>query len=55
MYGINIAENAAVTALASYKYEDKTLLDFFMQDENVFNGTGIRKLYPLAASLTDGQ
>ncbi|MBO6108535.1 MAG: hypothetical protein J6P16_03915 [Eubacterium sp.] len=50
-----IAENAAVTALASYKYEDKTLLDFFMQDESVFNGTGIRKLYPLAASLTDGQ
>ena len=44
-----------LTALGAYKYEDKTLLDYFNQPADTFNGDGIRKLYPLAASLSAGQ
>ena len=44
-----------LTALSAYKYEDKTLLDYFNQPVENFTGDGIRKLYPLAASLSHGQ
>ena len=44
-----------LNGLASYTYEGKTLLDFFDQPAETFKGDGIRKLYPLAASLSDGQ
>ena len=44
-----------LTALSAYKYEEKTLLDYFNQPVDTFKGDGIRKLYPLAASLSHGQ
>ncbi len=58
-------ESAAMTALAGYKYKSEgvredgsdgeTLLDYFYQDKSDFEGTDIKYLYPLAASLSDGQ
>ena len=42
-------------SLATYSYEGKSLLDFFASPSDDFAGNGIRKLYPLAASLSDGQ
>ena len=44
-----------LNALGAYKYEDKTLLNYFNQPVDNFKGDGIRKLYPLAASLSAGQ
>ncbi len=42
--------------LDSFAYEDGSLLTFFMQkSDDVTKGNNIRKLYPLAASLSDGQ
>ena len=37
------------------KESGSTLLDFFSQDASVFNGDNIRALYPIVASLSDGQ
>ena len=39
-----------------YDFEDvSTLAEFFAQDASVFNGDGIRNLYPIVASLSAGQ
>ena len=39
-----------------YDFEDGTnLAEFFAQDASVFNGDGIRNLYPVVASLSAGQ
>ena len=48
-------EFTAISALALYPYEDSSLLEYFYQPEDTFKGDGIRKLYPLVASMTDGQ
>jgi len=40
--------------LDEYEYDDGTLLDFFLTDSNVI-AKNIEKLYPLVASLTEGQ
>ena len=49
-------ENYRLTsALAGYAYEGKSLFDYFEQTADTFKGDGIRKLYPLASSLTQGQ
>ena len=53
---INYAqERDVVTLLAGYKYEDKTLLDFFSQDYEEISGKNIKRLYPIAAALSNGQ
>ena len=50
------AETYQLTSvLARYSYEEKSLFDYFEQPVDTFNGDGIRKLYPLAASLSQGQ
>ena len=42
--------------LNSVKYEDESLLDFFMQDKSNFSGkSNIRKLYPMVEALSPGQ
>ncbi len=41
--------------LGLYTYEEKTLVEFFDQPAKEFQGNGIRKLYPLAAALSEGQ
>ena len=39
-----------------YDFEDgSSLAEFFAQDASVFNGDGIRNLYPIVASLSAGQ
>ena len=39
-----------------YDFDDgATLAEFFAQDSSVFNGDGIRNLYPIVASLSAGQ
>ena len=39
-----------------YDFKDgSTLAEFFAQDASVFNGDGIRNLYPIVASLSAGQ
>ena len=56
-------EAQVMEVLASYPYEGddeaggsgKTLLDFFRQDAEAVTGANIIYLYPLAASLTEGQ
>ena len=51
-----IDELSVYRLLNTFIYGDTTLLGFFLQDASVFDGTkGIRDLYPLAASLTEGQ
>ena len=44
-----------INTLGLYTYEDKTLVEFFDQPAEEFRGDGIRKLYPLAAALSEGQ
>ena len=41
--------------LGLYSYEEASLAEFFDRSVEEFQGDGIRKLYPLAASLSDGQ
>ena len=41
--------------LDTVDYQDGTLLDFFRRSSGDFSGNGIRELYPIAASLTEGQ
>ena len=49
-------EQASVIGyLDSIEYEDGSVLDFFSQDRSEFAGEGIRRLYPMAASLSAGQ
>ena len=51
-----IDELSVYRLLNTFIYGDTTLLGFFLQDASVFDGAkGIRDLYPLAASLTEGQ
>ena len=44
-----------VEFLEETEYEDGTLLDFFNCDKSNFQGESIRELYPMVASLSDGQ
>ena len=44
-----------LSVLARYAYEEKSLFDYFDQPVDTFKGDGIRKLYPLVASLSQGQ
>ncbi|MCR5587059.1 MAG: hypothetical protein K6F77_05960 [Lachnospiraceae bacterium] len=48
-------EKVFTTAMAAYAYEDSSIFNFFVQDPTEFSGENLRKLYPVAASLTDGQ
>ena len=48
-------EVAFALNLAKYKYEDKTLLDFFAQDKSEISENNLYKLYPMVACLQDGQ
>ena len=48
-------EAQLLVKLASYKYEDATLLEFFEQDYEDVTGKNLTKLYPLVECLTDGQ
>ncbi|MBR1874361.1 MAG: hypothetical protein IJ807_05605 [Eubacterium sp.] len=48
-------EESVITGLASYKYEDATLFDFFNQSYEDIRGENLKKLYPLAACLSVGQ
>ncbi|MBR1873404.1 MAG: hypothetical protein IJ807_00710 [Eubacterium sp.] len=58
-------EYAALVALDGYKYisagageggsDGETLLSYFYQSRSAFEGSNIKYLYPLAASLSDGQ
>ncbi len=50
-----VDEFNTINMLANYTYEDGTLMEFFDQPASAFKGDGIRKLYPLAASLNQGQ
>ncbi len=43
------------SVLARYSYEENSLFDYFEQPTDTFKGDGIRKLYPLVASLSQGQ
>ena len=46
----------SVQAMKEIKYEDGTLFDFFMLPyEEVSDGDNIRRLYPIAAALSEGQ
>ena len=44
-----------LNGLAVYGYGDKTLFDFFSKTKGDIEREGIELLYPMAASLTDGQ
>ena len=46
---------ACAKNLTMYKYEDKSLLDFFMQDKLEISGDNLRKLYPMVSCLQPGQ
>ena len=48
-------EIALAGNLAKYKYEGKTLLDFFNQDKSEISEKNLCKLYPMVACLQDGQ
>ena len=48
-------ESALAANLARYKYDGKTLLDFFLQDKAAVSGENLYKLYPMAACLQAGQ
>ncbi|MBO6108863.1 MAG: hypothetical protein J6P16_05610 [Eubacterium sp.] len=48
-------EVAASKILHSYTYYNCPLFLYFTSKDDAFDGDGIRNLYPLAASLTDGQ
>ena len=50
-----VDEYNLMSMLANYSYEDGTLMDFFDQTSDTFAGDGIRKLYPMAAALNQGQ
>ncbi len=50
-----LSRYSLLRSLATYSYEGKSLLDFFASPSDEFAGKGIRKLYPLVASLSDGQ
>lgn len=48
-------ELKVVMFLSTFKYEDASLAEFFNQDQEEISGKNIYKLYPLAASLSEGQ
>lgn len=48
-------ELGLITSLAEYQYENGTMMDFLTKDVSEVTGEGITALYPLVASLTDGQ
>ncbi|MCR5587058.1 MAG: hypothetical protein K6F77_05955 [Lachnospiraceae bacterium] len=50
-----LMENMIIQTMGAYTYDDATIMNFFAMDASEFTGENIRKLYPLAASLTDGQ
>ncbi len=48
-------DRALATNLANYKYDGKTLLNFFYQDKSEISGSNLYKLYPMVACLQEGQ
>ncbi|MCR5587380.1 MAG: hypothetical protein K6F77_07605 [Lachnospiraceae bacterium] len=48
-------EKSIVNVLMLYKYEDGTLYDYFDRSSDDVSGDNIKVLYPLVASLTEGQ
>ncbi len=48
-------EYTILEALSVYKYDGKTLLEYFNQGKSQFSGDNIKYLYPLVASLSNGQ
>ena len=54
-YYMFIQEMQTLSGLAVYSYEGNTLLEYFSQSYEDVSGDNIIKLYPLAASLTEGQ
>ena len=48
-------EYEVVRFLASYEYEDSSLLNFFSKEYDDISGDNIKELYPMAASLSEGQ
>ena len=52
---MNLRAGAVGIYLDGIDYQDGTLLDFFQRSTTDFSGNKIRDLYPLVASLTDGQ
>ena len=51
----NMQTATVASYLESIQYDGDTMLAFFQQGEDSFQGDGIRKLYPVVASLSDGQ
>ena len=49
-----ISENELISALGAYKYGESSLLSYFAQKKSLMQ-KDLHELYPLAASLTDGQ
>ena len=52
---VDFEQYLALLTLADYSYDGKTLLDFFSQTKEQIQAKGLEVLYPLAASLTNGQ
>ena len=52
---VAMQENLMLSSLCVYQYNGGTLFDFFEQDKSEIGGDNLKYLYPLAASLSDGQ
>ncbi|MCR5587057.1 MAG: hypothetical protein K6F77_05950 [Lachnospiraceae bacterium] len=50
-----ITEGTFTKAMAAYEYGDMTIYNFFTLDSSEVSGDNLKQLYPVAASLTDGQ
>ncbi|MCR5587061.1 MAG: hypothetical protein K6F77_05970 [Lachnospiraceae bacterium] len=50
-----LIEKEFIRLLGAYKYGDSSLLNFFYQDVSEVSDDNLYKVYPLAASFTDGQ
>ena len=52
---VSYEEFLSLAALTDYSYGGKTLFDFFKKSRNEVEKEGLEILYPMAASLTEGQ
>ena len=50
-----LQENATLITLTAYKYGDGTLFDYFNRESAAVSGDNLKELYPLVASLSNGQ
>ena len=48
-------EYAVITALMAFKYDGKSLFDYFSQDVSAVTGKNLKELYPLVECLSEGQ